>query len=128
MMTDPIADMLARIKNAQAVNKSAVCFPNSKLKRGILRVLLAEGYIAGYAESEDKLNIEMTIKYYAGRPVIEHLRRVSRPGLRRYAAAKDIARVKNGLGVSVVSTSRGLMSDHQAREAGLGGEVLCEAG
>lgn len=126
MMTDPVADMLARIKNAQAVGKTSVCFPNSKLKRAVLDVLLAEGYIEGYSVGDSGREIEMLIKYYAGQAVIETLRRVSRPGLRRYAAAKDIARVKNGLGVYIVSTSRGLMSDHQAREQGLGGEILCE--
>lgn len=126
MMTDPIADMLARIKNAQAVGKTSVRFPNSKLKRAVLDVLLAEGYIEGYSAGEDGREIEMFVKYHGGRAVIETLRRVSRPGLRRYAAAKDIARVKNGLGIYIVSTSRGLMSDHMAREKGLGGEVLCE--
>ena len=126
MMTDPIADMLARIKNAQAVGKTKVCFPNSKLKRAVLDVLLAEGYIEGYSVGEGGREIEMLVKYYAGQAVIETLRRVSRPGLRRYAAAKDITRVKNGLGIFIVSTSRGLMSDHEAREKGLGGEVLCE--
>lgn len=126
MMTDPIADMLARIKNAQAVGKTTARFPNSKLKRAVLEVLLAEGYIEGYAVGESGREIELQIKYYGGRAVIETLRRVSRPGLRRYAAAKDIARVKNGLGIFIVSTSRGLMSDHEAREKGLGGEILCE--
>ncbi|MGU9952139.1 MAG: 30S ribosomal protein S8 [Gammaproteobacteria bacterium WSBS_2016_MAG_OTU1] len=126
MMTDPIADMLARIKNAQAVGKTVVSFPNSRLKRALLEVLLNEGYISGYVVSKDKWEIEMTIKYYASRPVIESLRRISRPGLRRYKGSKDIAPAQNGLGVAVISTSQGLMSDHQARELGLGGEVLCE--
>lgn len=126
MMTDPLADMLARIKNAQAIGKPAVSFPNSRLKRAVLDVLLAEGYISGYSVGENKREIEMIIKYYASRPVIESLRRVSRPGLRRYVQAKKIPRVQNGLGIAVVSTSRGLMSDHRARELGLGGEILCE--
>ena len=126
MMTDPVADMLARIKNAQAVGKPSVSFPNSRLKRALLDVLLAEGYVAGYVISRDSRDIIMTIKYYASRPVIEGLRRLSRPGLRRYAAAKDIPRAQNGLGVIVVSTSRGLMSDDEARRRGLGGEMLCE--
>ncbi|MGI9347727.1 MAG: 30S ribosomal protein S8 [Gammaproteobacteria bacterium] len=126
MMTDPIADMLARIKNAQAVEKSAVIFPNGKLKCAVLDVLLQEGYIEGYSESEDKRSIEMVIKYYASRPVIEILRRVSRPGLRRYVKSKDIPLVRRGLGVAIVSTSQGVMADHQARALGLGGEVLCE--
>ncbi|MDM5147313.1 30S ribosomal protein S8 [Candidatus Persebacteraceae bacterium Df01] len=126
MMTDPIADMLARIKNAQAVGKLTVSFPNSRLKCAILDVLLTEGYIEGYSVSDDKRNIEMIIKYYASRPVIEKLRRASRPGLRRYVRAKDIELVQNGLGVAIISTSKGLMSDHQARSTGLGGEVLCD--
>ncbi|MGI9298754.1 MAG: 30S ribosomal protein S8 [Gammaproteobacteria bacterium] len=126
MMTDPIADMLARIKNAQAVGKTEASFPNSRLKRALLDVLRAEGYIQGYSVAKDGRDITMRIKYYASRPVIETLRRVSRPGLRRYVPARKLGRVRNGLGVAVVSTSRGLMSDHQAREKGLGGEVLCE--
>ena len=126
MMTDPVADMLARIKNAQAVGKPSVTFPNSRLKRDILEVLLAEGYIEGYSVSQNNRNIEMVIKYYASRPVIEVLRRVSRPGLRRYAAADDIKLVQNGLGINIISTSQGLMSDHEARNKRLGGEILCE--
>ena len=126
MMTDPIADMLARIKNAQAVGKTEVSFPNSRLKRALLDVLRAEGYIAGYEVGGDGRDITMRVKYYASRPVIETLRRVSRPGLRRYVPAKKLGRIQNGLGVAVVSTSRGLMSDHEAREKGLGGEILCE--
>lgn len=126
MMNDPIADMLARIKNAQQVGKTDVSFPNSRIKRAILDVLLSEGYIAGYSESDNKRNIVMTIKYYTGEPVIERLIRKSRCGLRYYVAAKDLSLVRNGLGVAVVSTSRGVMSDHQARQLKLGGEVLCE--
>lgn len=126
MMTDPVADMLARIKNAQAVGKAEVSFPNSRLKRALLDVLRAEGYIAGYSVGGDGRAITMRIKYYASRPVIEMLRRASRPGLRRYVQAKKLGRVQNGLGVAVISTSRGLMSDHEAREKCLGGEVLCE--
>lgn len=124
MMTDPVADMLARIKNAQAVGKTEVSFPNSRLKRALLDVLRIEGYIEGYVV--DKRDITMRIKYYASRPVIEKLRRVSRPGLRRYVPVKKLGRIQNGLGIAVVSTSHGLMSDHDAREKGLGGEVLCE--
>ena len=126
MMNDPIADMLARIKNAQQVEKADVSFPNSRIKRAILDVLLSEGYIVGYSEIDNKRNIVMTIKYYTGEPVIERLIRKSRCGLRYYAAAKDLSLVRNGLGVAVVSTSRGVMSDHQARQLKLGGEVLCE--
>lgn len=126
MMTDTIADMLARIRNAQSVGKPEVSFPNSRLKRELLDVLLKEGYIGGYSVSQDGRDIEMIIKYHASRPVIESLRRVSRPGLRRYVGAKSIPRVQNGLGIAVISTSRGLMSDERARKEGLGGEVLCE--
>ncbi len=126
MMTDPIADMLARIKNAQAVGKTEVSFPNSRLKRNLLDVLQSEGYIDGYEVAKDSGDIKMRIKYYASRPVIETLKRVSRPGLRKYVQAKKLARVQNGLGVAIVSTSSGLMSDHDAREKGLGGEVMCE--
>lgn len=126
MMNDPIADMLARIKNAQAVGKAQVAFPYSKVKCAILDVLLAEGFIAGYAADDNKREITMVIKYYTGLPVIEKLSRVSRCGLRRYESARDIKRVRGGLGVAIVSTSRGVMSDHQARSLGLGGEILCE--
>ncbi len=126
MMTDPIADMLARIRNAQAVGKPNVSFPNSRVKREILNVLLAEGYIEGYSVDDSGRHIDMVIKYYASRPVIEKMRRISRPGLRHYVQSREIKRVQNGLGISVISTSRGMMSDHQAREQGLGGEVLCE--
>ena len=125
-MTDTIADMLARIRNAQAVGKPAVSFPNSRMKRELLDVLLQEGYIGSYSVSESGRDIEMTIKYHASRPVIEMLRRISRPGLRRYVGAKSIPRVQNGLGIAVISTSRGLMSDVRARKEGLGGEILCE--
>lgn len=126
MMTDPIADMLARIKNAQAVGKDEVSFPNSRIKRALLDVLRDEGYISGYSVNPNGRDITMRIKYYASRPVIETLQRVSRPGLRKYVSAKKLGRVQNGLGVAIISTSRGLMSDHQAREQGLGGEVMCE--
>ncbi len=126
MMNDPIADMLARIKNAQRVNKTDVSFPNSRIKRAILDVLLSEGYILAYTESEDKRTITMVIKYYTGQPVIQRLERKSRCGLRHYAASKDLRLIQNGFGISIVSTSRGIMSDHQARKMKLGGEVLCE--
>lgn len=126
MMSDPIADMLSRIRNAQMVGKPSVSFPNGKLKQAILEVLKDEGYIVDYAVSEDDRTIEMTIKYYTGRPVIESLRRYSSPGLRRYASAKSIPHVKNGLGIAVLSTSKGVISDHRARELGIGGEILCQ--
>ncbi len=126
MMSDPIADMLARICNAQRVGKKNVAFPNSKMKRAILDVLKKEGFIDQYEVSENGREIEMDIKYYIGRPVVEQLKRYSRPGLRRYKPADSIPLVKNGLGISILSTSKGVMSDHQARAEGVGGEVLCE--
>ena len=126
MMSDPLADMLARIRNAQMAGKAVVSFPNSRLKRATLDVLRAEGFILGYTESDDRRDIEMEIKYYTGRPAIESIRRRSRPGLRVYQRADEIRPVRNGLGVAVVSTSKGVMSDHRARELNLGGEILCE--
>lgn len=126
MMSDPIADMLARIRNAQMVGKPTVSFPNGKLKRGILDVLKEEGYVGDYTVSKDGRDIVLTVRYYTDRPVIENIRRSSRPGLRRYKGAKNIPLVRNGLGISVVSTSKGIVSDHRARSLGVGGEVLCE--
>lgn len=126
MMSDPIADMLARIRNAQMAGKKAVSFPNSRVKRAILDVLKEEGFLEQYAVSDDKRTIEMQIKYYISRPVIERLRRCSRPGLRRYAAVDAIPLVQNGLGISILSTPKGVMSDHRARAEGVGGEILCE--
>lgn len=126
MMSDPLADMLARIRNAQMAGKAVVSFPNSRLKRATLDVLRAEGFILGYKESDDRRDIEMEIKYYTGRPAIESIRRRSRPGLRVYRRADEIQPVRNGLGVAIVSTSKGVMSDHRARELNLGGEILCE--
>ena len=126
MMSDPLADMLARIRNAQMAGKAVVSFPNSRLKRATLDVLRAEGFIHGYKESENRRDIEMEIKYYTGRPAIEFIRRRSRPGLRVYKRAGEIRPVRHGLGVAVVSTSKGVMSDHRARELNLGGEILCE--
>ena len=126
MMSDPIADMLTRMRNAQMAGKKAVAFPNSRIKRAILEVLKKEGYLESYAVSADGREIVMQIKYYIDRPAIERISRVSRPGLRRYVSAGSIPLVQNGLGISVLSTSKGVMSDHQARSAGVGGEVLCE--
>ena len=126
MMSDPLADMLARIRNAQMAGKAVVSFPNSNLKRATLDVMRAEGFILGYKESDDRRNIEMEIKYYTGRPAIESIRRRSRPGLRVYQRADEIKLVRNGLGVAIVSTSKGVMSDYRARELNLGGEILCE--
>ena len=126
-MTDPISDMLTRIRNAQAVRKTTVNMPSSKLKTAIAQVLKDEGYIDGYAIRQDdgKPEIEISLKYYAGQPVIEKIERVSRPGLRIYRGRDDIPRVMNGLGIAIVSTSRGVMTDRKARATGIGGEVLC---
>ncbi len=126
-MTDPISDMLTRIRNAQAVRKTTVNMPSSKLKTALAQVLKDEGYIDGFAfrENEGKPEIEISLKYYAGRPVIEKIERVSRPGLRIYRGRDDIPRVMNGLGIAIVSTSKGLMTDRKARATGIGGEVLC---
>ncbi|MHB1099688.1 MAG: 30S ribosomal protein S8 [Burkholderiales bacterium] len=126
-MSDPISDMLTRIRNAQMAEKPTVSIPSSKLKVSIAKVLLDEGYIGGYkvAGSEAKPSLDIELKYYAGRPVIEKIERVSRPGLRTYKGHADIPSVMNGLGVAIVSTSRGVMTDRKARASGIGGEVLC---
>jgi small subunit ribosomal protein S8 len=126
-MTDPISDMLTRIRNAQAVRKASVNMPSSKLKTALAQVLKDEGYIDGFALrlSDGKPEIEISLKYYAGRPVIEKIERVSRPGLRIYRGCGGIPRVMNGLGIAIVSTSKGLMTDRKARATGIGGEVLC---
>ncbi|HXF44539.1 MAG TPA: 30S ribosomal protein S8 [Burkholderiaceae bacterium] len=126
-MTDPVADMLTRIRNAQRVAKSEVVMPSSKLKVAIAQVLADEGYIEGFqvADNGGKPELRIGLKYYAGRPVIERLERVSRPGLRIYRGRDTIPQVMNGLGVAIVSTSRGVMTDRKARSQGVGGEVLC---
>jgi small subunit ribosomal protein S8 len=126
-MSDPIADMLTRIRNAQTVNKTAVAMPSSKLKVAIARVLKDEGYIENYAVAEDagKATLSIELKYYAGRPVIERIERVSRPGLRVYKGKSEIPTVLNGLGVTIVSTPKGVMTDRKARATGTGGEILC---
>ena len=125
-MTDPIADMLTRIRNAQMAEKVTVAMPHSKLKTAIAQVLKDEGYIDGYQiNSQQKPILEIALKYYAGRPVIERLERVSKPGLRIYKGKDDLPRVMNGLGVAIISTSRGVMTDRKARANGVGGEVLC---
>jgi len=126
-MSDPIADMLTRIRNAQATDKVSVAIPASKVKLAIAKVLKDEGYIEDFAQRDvDGKNVlEIGLKYYAGKPVIEKIERVSRPGLRIYKGRDDIPRVLNGLGVAIVSTSRGVMTDRRARETGVGGEVLC---
>ncbi len=127
MMTDPIADMLTRIRNGQRAGKVSVSMPSSKLKTSIAQVLKDEGYISDFAiENEgQKAVMNIDLKYYDGQPVIESLKRVSRPGLRIYKANDELPKVQNGLGVAIVSTSRGVMSDRAARAAGEGGEVLC---
>ena len=126
-LSDPIADMLTRIRNAQLAEKTSVAVPASKVKVSIAKVLKDEGYIEDFALRGEgaKRALEIGLKYYAGRPVIERIERVSRPGLRIYKPAKDIPQVMNGLGVAIVSTSRGVMTDRKARQTGVGGEVLC---
>ena len=127
-MSDPISDMLTRIRNAQMVGHTEVSMPASRLKGAIAKVLKDEGYIEDFAMREKgaaKKELAIALKYYAGRPVIERLERVSKPGLRVYKGRDDIPRVMNGLGVAILSTSRGVMTDRKARADGLGGEVLC---
>jgi small subunit ribosomal protein S8 len=126
-MSDPIADMLTRIRNAQSVEKPSVLMPSSKLKIAIAKVLKDEGYIDDFAVRGDaaRPELEISLKYYAGRPVIERIERVSRPGLRIYKGRHDIPQVMNGLGVAIVTTPQGVMTDRKARAAGVGGEVLC---
>ena len=126
-MSDPIADMLIRIRNAQMVGHTEVAMPASKLKVSIAQVLKDEGYIEDFALRDEgtKRQLRIGLKYYAGRPVIERLERVSKPGLRVYRGRDDIPRVMNGLGVAILSTSRGVMTDRKARADGVGGEVLC---
>jgi small subunit ribosomal protein S8 len=127
MMTDPIADFLTRIRNGQAAAKAAVSMPSSHLKCAIAQVLVDEGYIKGFstADADGKAVLTVELKYYNGKPVIDKLQRASRPGLRLYKGKDEIPSIQNGLGVAIVSTSRGVMSDRQARAAGQGGEVLC---
>lgn len=126
-MSDPIADMLTRIRNGQSVDKTEVVMPSSKVKVAIAQVLKDEGYIDGFSvvANDGKPELRVGLKYYAGRPVIERLERVSRPGLRIYKSRQDIPQVMNGLGVAIVSTPRGVMTDRKARAVGVGGEVLC---
>ena len=126
-MSDPIADLLTRIRNAQMVAKQTVSVPSSKVKVAIAQVLKDEGYIDGFEVKSEggKSELQIALKYYAGRPVIERLERVSRPGLRIYKGSEDLPRVMNGLGVAIVSTPRGLMTDRSARANRVGGEVIC---
>ncbi len=126
-MSDPISDMLTRIRNAQMAEKTTVAMPSSKIKAAIAKVLHDEGYVEGFkvVDRDGKSTLEIGLKYYADRPVIETIQRVSRPGLRVYKGSEDIPRVMNGLGIAIVSTSKGLMTDRKARADGIGGEVLC---
>ena len=126
-MTDPVADMLTRIRNAQMAEKLSVSMPSSKLKVAIAKVLKDEGYIDDFAIRENgaKPELDIALKYYAGHPVIERIERVSTPGLRVYKGKDDLPRVMNGLGVAIVSTPKGVMTDRRARAGNMGGEVLC---
>ena len=125
-MQDPIADMLTRIRNGQAANKVAINMPSSKLKEAIANVLAAEGYIESVKVLEGaKPELEITLKYFQGKPVVESIQRVSRPGLRIYKRKDELPKVMGGLGIAVVSTSKGVMTDRAARQAGLGGEIIC---
>ncbi len=126
-MTDPVADMLTRIRNAQQANKADVSMPSSKVKVSIAKVLEEEGYITAFnvTEADSKATLTITLKYFEGKPVISQINRVSRPGLRVYKSANDLPRIIGGLGVAIVSTSKGVMADRKARALGQGGEVLC---
>lgn len=124
-MQDTVADMMTRIRNAQRANKSAVSMPASKLKLAIAKLLLDEGYVvSAEVDGESKPTLSIGLKYYEGKPVIEEIKRVSRPGLRIYKGKDDLTRVKQGLGILIVSTNKGIMTDRAARSAGLGGEVI----
>ena len=125
-MNDPIGDMITRIRNAQMRNKSKVSSPGSKLRESVLEVLKTEGYIRGYSvtEREGRSELEIELKYFEGEPVIREIERVSKPGRRVYASVKNLPRINNGLGVAIVSTPKGVMADHAARDANVGGEIL----
>ncbi len=127
MMNDPLGDLLTRIRNAQMRNKSKVSSPMSRLRESVLDVLKSEGYIRGYAvvEKDGRSEIEIELKYFDGEPVIREIERVSKPGRRVYTSVRNLPRVNNGLGVAIVSTPKGVMADHEARDANVGGEVLC---
>lgn len=125
-MQDPIADMLTRIRNGQTANKVSVVMPLAKSKLAIAKVLKDEGYIESWSVTEEKkAELEITLKYFQGKPVVEQIQRVSRPGLRVYKGKNDLPKVMAGLGVAIISTSKGVMTDKSARQAGLGGEVIC---
>lgn len=127
-MTDPLGDMLTRIRNAQMRGKSKIVSPSSNLRSNVLEVLQREGYVRGFArvEQDGFAVLEIELKYFEGEPVIREIKRVSKPGRRVYSSVKDLPRVHNGLGVSILSTPQGVMSDHEARERNVGGEVLCQ--
>ena len=127
-MIDPLGDMIARIHNAQMRNKSKVSTPSSRLRESVLDVLKTEGYIRGYAAVEHKdgfKELEIELKYFDGEPVIREIARISKPGRRVYASVKTLPRVNNGLGVAILSTPKGVMADHDARDKNVGGEILC---
>lgn len=125
-MQDPLADMLTRIRNAQMAEKTVVSMPSSKLKAAVAKVLKDVGYIADFQiSSEVKPQLSIELKYFEGKPVIEEVKRISRPGLRQYKSVEQLPKVRGGLGVSIVSTNKGVMTDRAARAAGVGGEVLC---
>ncbi len=131
-LSDPLGDMLTRIRNGQTAQKSAVASPASRLRRNVLEVLKREGYIRGYSQNDESQNnvshhqvLSIELKYHNGEPVIKELRRVSKPGRRVYSGVKDLPRIYNGLGIAILSTPRGVMSDAEAREAHVGGEILC---
>ena len=128
-MQDPLADMLTRLRNGQTAKLSTVAMPSSKTKVEVARVLKEEGYIQGYetvTNEDGKLELNVVLKYHLGKPVIEELKRISRPGLRRYSNKQEIPSVRNGLGVTILSTNKGVMTDRAAKNAGVGGEVLCQ--
>jgi small subunit ribosomal protein S8 len=126
-MNDPLGDLLSRIRNAQMRNKSKVSSPNSRLRESVLDVLKNEGYIRGYAvvERDGRSEIEIELKYFDGEPVIREIERISKPGRRVYTSVRNLPRINNGLGVAIVSTPKGVMADHDARDANVGGEILC---
>jgi small subunit ribosomal protein S8 len=126
-MNDPLGDLLARIRNAQLRNRGKVISPSSKLRERVLEVLKSEGYIRGYAvvEREGRSEIEIELKYFDGEPVIREIARISKPGRRVYTSVRNLPRINNGLGVAIVSTPKGVMADHDARDANVGGEILC---
>ena len=126
-MNDPLGDLLSRIRNAQMRNKSKVLSPNSRLRENVLGVLKNEGYIRGYAvvEREGRSEIEIELKYFDGEPFIREIERISKPGRRVYTSVRNLPRINNGLGVAIVSTPKGVMADHDARDANVGGEILC---